>query len=81
MFFSTGNAKSTEHGTPMGFKTVFSLPPVALRATGGYQQTTPYSLGGGMMGASSTGVERPRRGSSYAAPGAAGGVKPLDRPS
>ena len=42
--FTTGNAKSTEHGTPMGFKTFFPLPPVALRATGGYQQTTPYGV-------------------------------------
>ena len=26
MFFTTGNAKSTEHGTPMGFKTFFRYP-------------------------------------------------------
>ena len=56
-------------------------PPVAARRDRGLPTGNPYSLGGGMMGASSTGVERPRRGSSYAAPGAAGGVKPLDRPS
>ena len=49
MFFTTGNAKSTEHGTPMGFKTFFPLPPVALRATGGYQQTTPYGVKIGMF--------------------------------
>ena len=44
MFFTTGKAKSTELGTPMGFKTFFPLPPVALRATGGYQRTTPYGV-------------------------------------